>query len=112
MYKASRRREYERLRAMDEEVKKEKELEGWEKERRQTEERDREKTRKNREKRERLKNKKGKKGGVVGEVKEGKVKARVDLRDKGDREKGDEEMEDKLQETEPGVQGVVIHDDD
>src|SRR6266536_1665900 len=35
VYKASRRREYERLRQMDEEVRKETEAEGWERERRE-----------------------------------------------------------------------------
>src|ERR1700733_3001559 len=57
VYKASRRREYERLRGMEEEVRNEEDGEKWERERREREERDREKTRKNREKRERLKNK-------------------------------------------------------
>lgn len=52
VYKASRRREYERLRAMDEEVRNEKEEEEFERIRREKEERDAEKTRKNREKRE------------------------------------------------------------
>jgi hypothetical protein len=68
VYKASRRREYERLRAMDEEVKGEKEAEEFEKQKREREERDREKTRKNREKREKMKARKGKgKGdGVAG----------------------------------------------
>jgi hypothetical protein len=53
VYKASRRREYERLRQMDEEVRREKDTEDFEKERREREARDAEKTRKNREKRER-----------------------------------------------------------
>ncbi|KHJ35017.1 putative duf1168 domain protein [Erysiphe necator] len=60
VYKASRRREYERLRDMMAETKKEKEDEIWEKQKREREERDREITRKKREKRERLKKKKGK----------------------------------------------------
>lgn len=63
VYKASRRREYERLRQMDEEVRKEKEEEAFERERREREERDAEKTRKNREKREKKKNKAKGKGG-------------------------------------------------
>ena len=120
VYKASRRREYERLRAMDEEVTKEKDMERWEKERREREERDREKTKKNRERREKLKNRKGKKGAskedgedvrtgrsnVVG----GKIKARVDL-EKNGAEKGTEmgSGEDGGQEE---AQGVIIHDDD
>ena len=117
MYKASRRREYERLRAMDEEVRKEKEEEGWEEEKREREEKDREKTRKNREKRERLKNKKGKgkKGGDSGEFekagKGGGVKARIDLGKEGHGER-DEEIEDQPREAEEEVKGVIIHDDD
>ncbi|KAL2069819.1 hypothetical protein VTL71DRAFT_14498 [Oculimacula yallundae] len=65
VYKASRRREYERLRGMDEEVRREEEGETWERERREREERDREITRKKRERRERLK--RGKKGGKKGD---------------------------------------------
>lgn len=60
VYKASRRREYERLRDMMAETKKEKEDEVWEKQKQEREERDKEITRKKREKRERLKQRKGK----------------------------------------------------
>ncbi|RMD39773.1 hypothetical protein DV735_g5355, partial [Chaetothyriales sp. CBS 134920] len=60
VYKASRRREYERMRLMDEEAKKEEEDEKWEREERERRERDEAKTRKNREKRNRRK--KGKPG--------------------------------------------------
>jgi len=68
VYKASRRREYERLRQMEEDVKGEEEGEKWEREKKEREERDREATRKKREKRERLKRKKGgKKGDEEGE---------------------------------------------
>ncbi|KAK1761346.1 putative duf1168 domain protein [Echria macrotheca] len=66
VYKAARRREYERLRAMDEETLKEKEAREFEQARREREARDEEKTRKNREKREKKKMKgkqKGKSGG-------------------------------------------------
>jgi hypothetical protein len=112
VYKASRRREYERLRAMDEEVRKEKELAGWEKEKAEREERDRERTRKNREKREKLKMKKGKKKGdsedVSGGGKGGGVKARIDL---GNQET-DEQMEHGAAPQAEEVQGVIIHDDD
>ncbi|TVY67509.1 PRKR-interacting protein, partial [Lachnellula suecica] len=48
VYKASRRREYERLRQMDETVRKESEGEEWEREKREREGRDAEKTRRNR----------------------------------------------------------------
>jgi hypothetical protein len=122
VYKASRRREYERLRGMEEQVREEEEGEKWEREKKEREERDREKTRKNREKRERLKNKKGKKGNSGEEdggnaVEKGsKIKARVVL---GAREglggegpvegNGDERMSGAgvVEET-----GLVIHDDD
>ncbi|EXJ82470.1 hypothetical protein A1O3_06283 [Capronia epimyces CBS 606.96] len=59
VYKASRRREYERLRTMDEEAKKEEENERWAREEEERRKRDEEKTKKNREKRNRKKAKKG-----------------------------------------------------
>ncbi|KAK0634844.1 hypothetical protein B0T17DRAFT_502447 [Bombardia bombarda] len=52
VYKAARRREYERLRAMDEEVAREREAQEFAAARREKETRDEERTRKNREKRE------------------------------------------------------------
>jgi len=118
VYKASRRREYERLRGMEEEVRNEEEGEKWEREKREREERDREKTRKNRERRERLKMKEkkgkgGKDGNEVLQVKGGKFKARVDVgkQPEGLGGEGPEDGE--------GVKGVVseeigivIHDDD
>ncbi|EPE25046.1 DUF1168 protein [Glarea lozoyensis ATCC 20868] len=113
VYKASRRREYERMRAMDEEVKQGEEGKLWEKEKAEREERDREKTRKNREKRERLKNKK--KGGKAdekadGEGKVGGMKPRVSKLggDENDRSVG-AGMEEHV-----GIEpvGVIIHDDD
>ncbi|KAH7397692.1 DUF1168 domain protein [Cadophora sp. MPI-SDFR-AT-0126] len=116
VYKASRRREYERLRSMDEEVRKEEEGAAWEREKREREERDREKTRKNREKRERLKRKRGgNKGSEVkeeGAVKGGKVKAKVLVREGGEGlggegNGGDEEMGTVVEEE----KGVIIHDD-
>lgn len=121
MYKASRRREYERLRGMDEEVRAEEEGEKWDRERKEREERDREKTRRNREKRERLKSRKGKKGGIGMEgvestsqgeegVKVGKIKARVDVgkQPEGMGGEGPEEGSGVVAEE----VGIVIHDDD
>ncbi|EOA87530.1 hypothetical protein ACJQWK_08880 [Exserohilum turcicum] len=69
VYKASRRREYERLRAMDEEVKKEEEEREFAKRKEELEKKDREKTEKNRLKREkaRQRKEKAKKGGRGGE---------------------------------------------
>lgn len=65
VYKASRRREYERLRLMDEEVKKEEEEKAFLERKGEQERRDREKTEKNRLKREKVKARKAKqkKGG-------------------------------------------------
>lgn len=60
VYKASRRREYERLREMEAEAKKEEDAAGWEKEAEERRRKDEEKTAKNREKRAK---KKGKQGG-------------------------------------------------
>ena len=122
VYKASRRREYDRLRGMEEQVREEEESEKWEREKKEREERDREKTRKKREKRERLKNKKGKKG-TSGEENAGnavekgsKIKARVAL---GARESlgGEGPEEGNSDEKMDGVgvveeTGLVIHDDD
>lgn len=61
VYKASRRREYERLRLMEGEVTKEKEDKEWEKQREETRKKDEEKTEKNRRRREKKKN--ARKGG-------------------------------------------------
>ncbi|CAD6503315.1 BgTH12-02982 [Blumeria graminis f. sp. triticale] len=69
VYKASRRREYERLRDMEAEVEQEKVNEQWEREKKEREERDRESTRKKREKRDRMKHRKQKGGSKEGEDK-------------------------------------------
>lgn len=71
VYKASRRREYERLRMMDEEVKQEEDEREFQKKKEEQERKDREKTDKNRAKREKArarkdKLKKGQKGGADG----------------------------------------------
>ncbi|RYP62869.1 hypothetical protein DL770_009520 [Monosporascus sp. CRB-9-2] len=67
VYKAARRREYERLRRMDEEVRREREQAEFERAREERERRDGEKTRRNRERREKMKARKAqqqqKKGG-------------------------------------------------
>lgn len=113
MYKASRRREYERLRCMDEEVTQEQGEEVFQREKREREERDAEKTRKNREKRNK---KKGRKGGANGEKVEeaagggGKIQPRVVVeKDEADGEKDGAPGESK--ETAEEV-GLIIHDDD
>jgi hypothetical protein len=117
VYKASRRREYERLRVMDEEAKKEEEDQEWEVKERERKERDEERTRRNREKR--MKRKKGGKGGKgeTPEVEDGDGKENGVVKKKPNpnvvasrRDGGDEE--DGI-----GVaavvkeQGITIHDD-
>lgn len=62
VYKASRRREYERLREMDEELRREKEADRFDKDKTERDRKDDERTRKNREKREKMKARKAKKG--------------------------------------------------
>lgn len=59
VYKASRRREYERLRAMDEEAKEEEETDKWRQEQEERRRKDEERTAKNREKRSKRRGKKG-----------------------------------------------------
>lgn len=110
VYKASRRREYERLRAMDDEVRKEKDGEAFERERREREERDAEKTRKNREKREKLKARKGKKGGQ--NVKTGGIKARVDENGETIVPEAGIDVDRVAPRGETEAVGVIIHDDD
>ncbi|KAI5466991.1 hypothetical protein BGZ63DRAFT_346706 [Mariannaea sp. PMI_226] len=62
VYKASRRREYERLREMDVAVKTEQDREEFDKNKADRDRKDEERTRKNREKREKMKARKAKKG--------------------------------------------------
>lgn len=64
VYKASRRREYERLRLMQAEVDKEKEDVEWTKQREEARRRDEEKTEKNRRRREKKRAARGKNGGA------------------------------------------------
>jgi hypothetical protein len=113
VYKASRRREYERLRQMDEEVRGEKEAEEFERQKREREERDREKTRKNREKREKMKARKGKGGKGVGAGGE----EQTDV-EKGPRLDGvpgggaQDEAEENGGKDFTQEAGLIIHDDD
>ncbi|KAI9648498.1 hypothetical protein NHQ30_003133 [Ciborinia camelliae] len=114
VYKASRRREYERLKGMDEEVRQEEEAEQWEREKREREEKDAEKTRKAREKREKKRQKKGGKGdhsgaGATG-AQVGKVKPRIEANVRGNDENEDAGTN-IIEETQEQV-GVIIHDDD
>ena len=125
MYKASRRREYERLRLMDEEVKREEADTRFEREREEKRRRDEEKTLKNRMRREKKKEKRGKGGGKGGEEAEkgglngAKPKIKVqgpprpsgnDMVESGD--DGDDGMEGIAAAPVTEEVGVVIHDDD
>lgn len=115
VYKASRRREYERLRMMQSEVDKEKGDEEWEKERAETKRKDDEKTEKNRRRREKKKAARGKKG--VDEPKAPGTAVAVDknVGIKGPRAPGLPNEQDGAadgQQQYEEVPGVIIHEDD
>lgn len=136
VYKAARRREYERLRRMDEEVVEEKEREAFERAREERERRDEEKTRRNREKRAKKMGKGKGKGAGAGAAVPGKkegggggIKAREDVPGGGEKVGGGEGKDGKGEEStgkgkgggdvaaEPVVamkegEGIVIVDDD
>jgi len=116
VYKASRRREYERVKAMDEEVEREEADKKFEEGRDEKRRRDEEKTAKNRKRRQRKKGKKG--GDSEGEGEEMKgvrrgpmMRARqigeVGLGEEEDTGEGGEMALEVVEE-----KGVVIHDDD
>ncbi|KAL8861880.1 MAG: hypothetical protein Q9178_001749 [Gyalolechia marmorata] len=117
VYKASRRREYERIKQMTEDVAKEKADEEYKRKKEEARRRDEEKTSKNKKRREKIKARKGKKGG------KGDVVMTSGLEDEGgdglkkklgpakllmDESGGDEEeaVVKSVEEV-----GVVIHDD-
>ncbi|KZL78967.1 duf1168 domain protein [Colletotrichum incanum] len=114
VYKASRRREYDRLRAMDEEVKQEKENEEFERQKAERAARDEERTRKNREKREKKKQK-GKKGpaakGPGGVAPNVKVTAPTG-KDEDAKEESGGNTDAKATPGAAQPAGLVIHDDD
>ncbi|KAF1730015.1 PRKR-interacting protein 1 [Beauveria bassiana] len=126
VYKAARRREYERLREMDAEVKREQEQETFVREKERREKQDAEKTRKNRERREKMKQRKAKMGkdsssgsgggGGGGEGGNGKmangqgIKPAQVSTENGKEEESNGEMA-KIA-TATSEAGLVIHDDD
>ncbi|KAJ0298961.1 hypothetical protein COL5a_009674 [Colletotrichum fioriniae] len=131
VYKASRRREYDRLRAMDDEVRQEKENDEFERQKAERAAKDEERTRKNREKRDKKKQK-GKKGpgaalakggaGTAASSSSGGVAARAAAETSTNKE-DDDAKEDKdgksngaeTATTSSGAAqppGIVIHDDD
>ncbi|KAG5965397.1 hypothetical protein E4U58_002851 [Claviceps cyperi] len=124
LYKASRRREYERLREMDEELKQSQEQVEFEKNRAEKLKKDEERTKKNREKREKMKARKarGKAGdgdatsgvnGCQGSSREEEIGAGVDGGSTGNGQGRREPRPDAEQVSvvAPAV-GLVIHDDD
>ncbi|MCJ1432465.1 hypothetical protein MMC27_001822 [Xylographa pallens] len=118
VYKASRRREYERLRQMDEEVKKENENEKFEREKEERRKKDEAKTSKNKARREKIKTKKNGKlkerPEAVNGADPGKVAARTlkpTERPSSDVEIPDNDAATAATEIVAEV-GVVIHDDD
>ncbi|KAK8086923.1 hypothetical protein PG994_001897 [Apiospora phragmitis] len=121
VYKASRRREYERLRLMDEEVRLEKATEEFERNREELEHRDEEKTRRNREKREKMKARKAKvkdkvQGGGAAKTSAGTTtnggvnKGPHIVVNKGDDE-GDTDVKDAPASATQEPQGIVIEED-
>ncbi|OCK76123.1 hypothetical protein K432DRAFT_385689 [Lepidopterella palustris CBS 459.81] len=127
VYKASRRREYERIRLMDEEVKKEEAEKIFLKEKEERERKDREKTNKNKSKREKARQRKAKKGKgekiEVDEEKEVNGETRR-MKKLGPSLAALKESDDDLQKAEGPVAngsgevknvdeiGIVIHDED
>ncbi|KAL6908385.1 DUF1168 domain-containing protein [Trichoderma evansii] len=126
VYKAARRREYERLREMDEEVKRERDQVDFEKDKAEKDRKDDEKTRKNREKRDKAKARKAKKGkggggnggntkDIDGNGEKTSVEATSNGGSQGNKklnkgENGAERNGDEKPASEPV--GLVIHDDD
>lgn len=136
VYKAARRREYERLRVMDEEVRRETEAREFAEKKSEAERRDDEKTRRNREKRDKMKARKEKAkaaaqkngsaaagvgGGATGG---GGIKPRQDGANKqsqgqdqdgkseNDSSKADPKAGDATAPAAASAPGLVIHDDD
>ena len=111
MYKASRRREYERLRGMQAEVDKEKSDAAWENEREAAKKKDDEKTEKNRRRRDKKKAARGKqKNGASGMDVDGPapgMKKNPTVGAAPGAQTGDAEMQQAEE-----VPGVIIHDED
>jgi hypothetical protein len=119
VYKASRRREYERLRLMDEEAKKEEEDKEWAEKERERKAKDEEKTRKNREKRNKRKGKDKSKSPAAAENMHGTSEGPKDKKPRGNLAVPTKAEGESLQgTTDFGVaavvqeSGITIHDDD
>ncbi|KAK6699267.1 hypothetical protein SNK03_012016 [Fusarium graminearum] len=124
VYKASRRREYERLRSMDEDLRREKDIEEFSKDKSERDRKDEERTRKNREKREKMKARKAKKGKGPAGATDKKPNTAMSRGDSpsadNDAKTNTADVDSKTQagkdasESAPSAQpaGLVIHDDD
>ena len=120
VYKASRRREYERLKIMDEEVAREEADAEFEKKRSEQKQKDDERTEKNRKKREKQKQKKRTKGKdalmTEAAIADGAGKKSGDANEAGSPREKDEGAKDDTAAPAVGAAaeevGVVIHDDD
>ncbi|KAH6891208.1 hypothetical protein B0T10DRAFT_560465 [Thelonectria olida] len=126
VYKASRRREYERLRDMDNSLRREKDQEEFDKDKTERDRKDEERTRKNREKREKLRARKAKKGkgGPAGADKKSSNTSPADgqsATEAGEKAKElgattkdgkDKDKDDKPATSLEPTPGIVIHDDD
>lgn len=115
VYKASRRREYERLRMMQSEIDKEKGDEEWYKEREDTKRKDDEKTDKNRRRREKKKAARGKKmGGSEAKAPGTAMEVDKNVAMKGPRAPGQQDTAGTAdgQPQYVEVPGVIIHEDD
>ena len=117
VYKASRRREYERLRAMDDEVRQEEEEKAFLERKAEQEKRDAEKTERNRAKRAKAlarkgKGKGGKAPGVVGEGGKRKLVPNANGLKAGGEGDDKEEAEAEAEVRNAEEIGLVIQDDD
>ncbi|KAG8405183.1 hypothetical protein J3458_021857 [Metarhizium acridum] len=120
VYKASRRREYQRLREMDETLKREKEQDDFQKSRAERLQRDEERTRKNRERREKIKARKANKGKKTGGTGAGGGEGAEGAAQGPSRHGGDPGVPEESGEEDKTARGaassapvgLVIHDDD
>ena len=112
VYKASRRREYERLRMMDEEVVQEKAKAEFDTKQTEWQKRDEERTSKNRKKREKLKMRKERKDQVGPKATALDGNRLIETKSDSSLEADHSAMDSKATVSEVERQGIIIHDDD
>ena len=112
VYKASRRREYERIKLMEEEVAKEEADAEFEKKREEMRKKDEEKTGKNRKRREKKRKGKDGKEGAKDEAEHGAMDTQQDRRPVLDLRPSGDVGQDDIPAPAIEEAGVVIHDDD